>query len=673
MRRKQLTVLLLLTAALTGCGGMGNTQKKPAQEETIEEETLGEEAQEAEAEETQTQKAQEDEPGNEAAAESGDETDGADGERPDILQGRILQGSMILEDEEAVYICGTERIRRIEKESGSSRILWEKSEKAGEAFFYMEGKALLIEDFIYFLEEGGTGAGREEKRSLSVIKTDGTGYCRVAELEDFPKAFYYCDNGLYLESEGSIKRYSPQTEGEYPLAAKPEEIYFEIPGAYTFPAVMQGGSRYLSALESVHLFGYAVLENEEMELVRVDPRTGEESLLFSEGHLRSFNRDYLLFMKYGEQQEELYLMDASSLEVRFLAAYKEEEYPDSYGIRVLDMDGDSVYVVAENVKEPSGETNLYEQIDLESGERRQVLRLDIRTGVKGSLPYHAGGAVIRDGYIYYTEVMDYRMYLMRKSLEEPEENAGAEELSKSGESGGEILGDAFLDTGIAQVGKVESYYEQIFSKAEPDFVLMEMDLERLVVDEKYEGAAKINRILSAYQDSIVSYGTNEEDINWREEEIAGWGEDEPPATLSYSCSSYPSEITYFDGDRFSFYQQDYDYTGGAHGMPLWVGFTFDLHTGQRLLLSDVIGNSEEELKEIVVRYFDACISEAPGEFWEDALTVVREGISLASDFYLEEEGICFYFPPYALAAYAGGFKSVTVPYEEFEMKIPVKK
>ncbi len=107
-------------------------------------------------------------------------------------------------------------------------------------------------------------------------------------------------------------------------------------------------------------------------------------------------------------------------------------------------------------------------------------------------------------------------------------------------------------------------------------------------------------------------------------------------------------------------------------MPLWVGFTFDLHTGQRLLLSDVIGNSEEELKEIVVRYFDACISEAPEEFWEDALTVVREGISLASDFYLEEEGICFYFHPYELAAYAGGFKTVTIPYEEFAMKIPIK-
>lgn len=664
MRKRQLTALLLLTAALTGCGSMENTQGKPTGEETRQETEREKETKGAEAE-----KVPGDEPGNETSAGNREVPgDGAD-VRQAILQGEILQGSMVLEDEEAIYICGTERIRRIEKEGGGSRVLWEKSEDAREAFISMEGKALLVEDSIYFLEEGSRSEGSKEKRSLSVIKTDGTEYRRIAELEDFPKAFYYCDSGLYLESEGDIKRYSPEGEDGSLTVGEPEEIHFEIPGGYCLPAVMRGGNRYLSALESLHLFGYAVLEKPEMELVGIDPRTGEEKLLMSEGRLCSFNRDYLLFMKYGEEQEELYLMDTQSLEVRFLAAYKEEEYPDSYGIRVLDMDGDSVYVAAENVKEPSGEINLYEQIDLESGERRQVLRLDIRTGVKGSLPYHAGGAVIRDGYIYYTEVMNYRMYLMRKSLEEPEENAGAEELSKSG---GEILGDAFLDTGIAQVGKVESYYEQIFSKAEPDFVLMELDLERLVVDEKYEGAAKINRILSAYQDSIVSYGTNEEDINWREEEIAGWEEDVPPATLSYSCSSYPSEITYFDGDRFSFYQQDYDYTGGAHGMPLWVGFTFDLHTGQRLLLSDVIGNSEEELKEIVVRYFDACISEAPEEFWEDALTVVREGISLASDFYLEEEGICFYFHPYELAAYAGGFKTVTIPYEEFAMKIPIK-
>ena len=190
MRKRQLTALLLLTAALTGCGSMENTQGKPTGEETRQEAEGEKEAKGAEAE-----KVPGDEPGNETSAGNREVPgDGAD-VRQAILQGEILQGSMVLEDEEAIYICGTERIRRIEKEGGGSRVLWEKSEDAREAFISMEGKALLVEDSIYFLEEGSRSEGSKEKRSLSVIKTDGTEYRRIAELEDFPKAFYYCDSG----------------------------------------------------------------------------------------------------------------------------------------------------------------------------------------------------------------------------------------------------------------------------------------------------------------------------------------------------------------------------------------------------------------------------------------------------------------------------------------------
>ena len=107
-------------------------------------------------------------------------------------------------------------------------------------------------------------------------------------------------------------------------------------------------------------------------------------------------------------------------------------------------------------------------------------------------------------------------------------------------------------------------------------------------------------------------------------------------------------------------------------MPIWTGFTFDLQTGARLSLTDIIGNSEEELKEIVTRYFAEYISQAPEAFWEDALDTVRENINFNSDFYLNENGITFYFSPYELASYAAGFQEVTVPFEEFEMKIPLK-
>lgn len=101
------------------------------------------------------------------------------------------------------------------------------------------------------------------------------------------------------------------------------------------------------------------------------------------------------------------------------------------------------------------------------------------------------------------------------------------------------------------------------------------------------------------------------------------------------------------------------------------GKTFDLQTGKQLTLNDVIGNSEEELKEIVTAYFAEMINQNPGNFWDNAVESVREWTDLESTFYLTEEGIKFYFEPYVLASYAAGFQEVVIPYSEFEMKISV--
>ena len=63
-----------------------------------------------------------------------------------------------------------------------------------------------------------------------------------------------------------------------------------------------------------------------------------------------------------------------------------------------------------------------------------------------------------------------------------------------------------------------------------------------------------------------------------------------------------SKIFYADQHYLSYYQSEYDYQGGLHEMLSRNGYTFDLQTGARLTLEDVIADSEEELKEIVTRY-----------------------------------------------------------------------
>lgn len=230
-------------------------------------------------------------------------------------------------------------------------------------------------------------------------------------------------------------------------------------------------------------------------------------------------------------------------------------------------------------------------------------------------------------------------------------------------------GEDFYDSRIGEVGEVESFYEKIYGRKNPDELQTTIDLEYLVVDERFPGAEEINRSLREEQEAIISYARQQaEDAEEMIQDFVDAG-----FNIFYSYSSFVSEIYYFDGHYLSFYQDDDDSCqGGAHGILYRKGYTFDLQTGQRLALGDVIGDSEEKLKDIVVKYFEEYINKNPDFFWEYAIDVVKENTDLDSSFYLTDSGICFYFPPYALAAFAFGFQEVIIPYEEFELKLPLE-
>ncbi len=665
MRKKQLAMLLVLAAVLAGCGSTGEKTDIDGNA------GLGTEA----AEEAVAVAVEEAEEVEETEKASGTENEESGLGQESVLPEGICHGQAVLEDEEAFYCCGMEQIRRIEKTDGETSILWEKKAEGRESSFSMEGNGILLGDNLYFLEQGWEESDGSYGRGLSVIKTDGSSYHRVTEPEDYPDSFYYYDGALYLEENGYVRGCPVTAEGDIPEGEEMQEVHLKnVPEDCYSLNLWQGGNRYMGAFESLNTFGCYLMENQDQEAVAVDPETGEKRVLPTKGRLQAVTPEYLLFSDYGEGQEELWLLDTHILDTllseadasesasksteafdgRLLTAFEKENYQS--GIVVLHMDEDYVYIVAENPTGDPQEGSIYETVSLETGEHRELFRLERQPGMEGSYPFYARRMTFMDGYVYYADSQDYKVYLMRRSLEDTERV--------------ETIGDAFYDSGISQVGTVDNYFERIYSEVMPDFVLSEIDLVRLVVDERFEGAGEINRVFTEDQKAIISYEKNPEDLKWREEELAACSEDDIiPYTLSYSYSSYPSEVFYFDGDRFSFLQMDYDYTGGAHGMPYWEGYTFDLHTGQRLLLSDLIENSEEELKEIVVRYFDDYLSQAPERFWEDALKIVEESTSLSSRFYLTEEGITFYFEPYALASYADGFQEVTIPYGEFKMKI----
>ena len=141
--------------------------------------------------------------------------------------------------------------------------------------------------------------------------------------------------------------------------------------------------------------------------------------------------------------------------------------------------------------------------------------------------------------------------------------------------------------------------------------------------------------------------------------------------LTSSLTGEVSTVYYFNEHFISFTQRNYDYTGGAHGMPYWVPYNFDLETGEQLKLSDIVANSEEEFKEIVTAQFEKMYAVDPEIYWDNAVDSVYEWTTMESLFYLKEEGLVIYYGPYDLASYAAGFQEIVVPYELLDLYIPL--
>ena len=108
-------------------------------------------------------------------------------------------------------------------------------------------------------------------------------------------------------------------------------------------------------------------------------------------------------------------------------------------------------------------------------------------------------------------------------------------------------------------------------------------------------------------------------------------------------------------------------------MPYWNGYVFDLYTGERLGLVDIISDDEIQIKGLVTQYFTEMYNENPDMYWEGAIDTVFEYTTLDSPFYLTEEGIVFYFGPYDLASFADGFQEIMVPYSAWNLKIELNE
>ncbi|MFY9370528.1 MAG: DUF3298 and DUF4163 domain-containing protein, partial [bacterium] len=182
--------------------------------------------------------------------------------------------------------------------------------------------------------------------------------------------------------------------------------------------------------------------------------------------------------------------------------------------------------------------------------------------------------------------------------------------------------------------------------------------------ENTEGIAAINSYYEDFAEKYLAYAVGEGGQIAQTEWDAVREDGFPFHTHHYDSAA---EVYYNGSNLLSVLQTDYEYTGGAHPMQYRSAATFDITTGEKLSLADIMGGSMEEALERVYDLVLAQIEERKGSddfyFNESYREDLREYYG-EEDFYLTGDGIVFYYQIYALAPYVAGFPEFKMPLAE---------
>ena len=633
MRKKMsvLAFLLLSAYVLAGCGSKNEAAPK---EETpalkTETEASVEPKQELDEEETVKD-----------AGISVVET-GFSAEIPDSVN-----ASPVIVGEKGVYFIGENRVIIMDSETGDARTLWEGERVDGwdEMNATTGGKGILLKDNLYFLntyyvknEDGFTVPNYALVRLSSDGSESEVVYNYGEEYANYN--MYFADGKLYVDASGVSDRITINADGrvENITDSSLASSSVAVPDDYRMVTYVNNGNQTAFPDDTIKNNGKMVLINQDYEYVLYD-KDGSTSLLG--GEVSSYYNGKLLINKNTDDYSgyDYGIVDMKSGEYTYLC------YSDNI-FSIVAMDDDYVYT-SEDAQD--GRSTVYNKINLKSGKIDMLLDKQYSEDssdvyVNGTMP------CVLDGKLYTITSENYAMYNAIIDLSTKEET---------------VSGEAYYDSGISQVGKLERFTEEYTA---PDgTVLMTVKAEVLKVSDRYAGAAKINAAMSEVLDNLSDHDADrQEAMTWYEDA----GEDNAWFP-SYSFDTEVSKITYLDEKVLGFEMNGYDYYGGAHGMPSKTNYLFDLETGERLTLGDLVTVSEEELDSIVI---DAYKNNGEWEYyWEESENTIAEGISYeTTDFTVTEDGLKFYFHPYALASYAQGFTYATVPYDKLGISYPLK-
>lgn len=119
-------------------------------------------------------------------------------------------------------------------------------------------------------------------------------------------------------------------------------------------------------------------------------------------------------------------------------------------------------------------------------------------------------------------------------------------------------------------------------------------------------------------------------------------------------------VTYNRACIVSLYTDEYQFTGGAHGMTVRTADNWNLRTGNRFALCDLFPG-QRDCRQMILRQIITQIARDPSSYFDNYRKLVMQNFD-PKRFYLTRNAVMVYFGLYEIAPYSSGMPVFAIPY-----------